>query len=143
MVDGEVAFLATEGLYNGLLMVCVLLLLPLLIIKYPYLLIWPVLIDLLLFVIPTLTYTAKRRNYWGIYRYFLHFYLIRALSSLVFLRSFLKVVLGIDLSMGWFRASRYDLNTQLEGEGIVIKPNYGLDRVYSDINKDSQASAES
>lgn len=109
-LDIEVGLLATEGLYNGILVIMILLLLPFLLIKNPALLFWPLLIDLGLFVIPTMVLAAGQRKAPGIFRYILPFYLIRIITSMVFLKSFFKVVVGIDLNMSWNKAARYSFD---------------------------------
>ena len=122
MLDAEVAFLGVEGLYNGILTAIFLGVLPIILIKNPSLLALPLLIDLLFFVIPTLSYTAAKNNYWSIFKYIPQFYLIRFISSLVFLKSFIKVVLGIDLGMNWFKASRYRAEIEMyENQAIFGK----------------------
>jgi poly-beta-1,6-N-acetyl-D-glucosamine synthase len=125
MLDVEIGILATEGLYNGILMVTAVLLLPLILIKSPTLLLWPFLIDLCLFVIPTLIYTSLKIRSVDFFVYLPMFYFMRVLSSLVFIESFLKVVLGIDLTMGWFKATRYSL----EGSNLR-QPRLALAKTY-------------
>ncbi len=111
MLDLEVGLLALEGLYNGLLSVALIIFLPFVITNRAHILIFPLLIDLILFIAPTLILTSKRHHNWLIFRYLPFFYLLRVLSSLVFLKSFIKVIFSFDLSMSWGKAKRYSEQT--------------------------------
>ncbi len=106
-LDLEVALLATEGIFNSLVVVLLLLLSPFVIINSPKTLIIPILADLLFFMIPTLVLTGKRHKFWKIFKYLPHFYLLRIFSSFIFLESFLNVTFGKDFKMKWCKASRY------------------------------------
>lgn len=109
MLDFEVGLLATEGLFNGILMVSLLLLIPLTIIKAPYLLATPIVVDFFFFLLPTMFLAAKRHRLKKIYLYIPLFYLMRLVSCLIFLHSFIKIVLGIDLEMKWNKITRYSI----------------------------------
>ncbi len=106
-IDAEIALLATEGLFNGTLVIILITLLPFIILSEPGKLYIPILFDFLFFIIPTLILAASKRNTWGIFKYIPHFYLLRFVSSFIFIKSFLKVIVGIDLQMGWNKVLRY------------------------------------
>jgi hypothetical protein len=108
-LDFEVALLATEGLFNGLLVLSLVFLVPFALVRHPEVLIIPLLVDLLLFLLPTMFITAKRHQSWHIFMFTPLFYLARILSCLVFLKSFFKALLGIDLNMNWFKPNRYQV----------------------------------
>ena len=98
-LDFEVAMLATEGLFNGLLVLSLFVLIPLSLITKPEFFLIPLALDLICFQIPTLLLTAIRHKTYRIFFLIPQFYFLRALGSLIFLKSFIKIVLGIDLSM--------------------------------------------
>lgn len=108
-IDAEIAILASEGLFNGIVCILLVLLIPITLMKNPMILATPIIVDLVLFVLPTMILTAKRHNKKSIFKYMMHFYLMRVVSSLIFLKAFTKVVAGIDLSMIWGKASRYKI----------------------------------
>ncbi len=68
-LDMEVAMLGLEGLFNGLLVMSFIFLVPFALIKNPQLLLIPFLYDLFFFLIPTMLFTAKRHEFWTIFRY--------------------------------------------------------------------------
>lgn len=109
MLDVEVGMLATEGIFNGMLVLSLVILIPVALIKHPSILIIPFLMDLVFFLIPTMTLTAIRHKSWKIFFYIFHFYVARMISCMVFLKSFLKVIVGLDLGMGWNKATRYQV----------------------------------
>lgn len=113
MLDLEVALLATEGLFNGLLVLSLLILIPITLTLRPTLLLIPFLTDLVLFQLTTTTYVALKHKTLGIYRFLPHFYLVRLLSCFVFLVSFARVVFALDLRMKkvWATA-RYKLKKE-------------------------------
>lgn len=106
-LDIEIALLASEGLFNGLLMVGFAFLIPYTLTKNPKVLLYPLGLDLFLFMIPSLFFVATKNKLWKIFLYLPLFYVIRVTSSFIFLTSFIKVVLGLDLKMKWGKASRY------------------------------------
>lgn len=110
MLDLELALLSTEGLFNGLLVILLLLLIPFTLIYHPYLLLIPFLFDLGFFLIPTLILTAYRHQRWRILVYLPLFYIARFISCIIFLKSFIKVVIAQDLKMGWNKAKRYQVD---------------------------------
>lgn len=109
MLDFEVGMLATEGLFNGILMLSLLLLIPFTLVKAPYLLLVPFIVDFFFFLLPTMVLAAKRHNLRKIFLYIPLFYLMRIISCLIFLHSFVKIVLGIDFTMRWNKIPRYSL----------------------------------
>ena len=109
-LDAEVALLAAEGLFNGVLVIILLFLIPKAIQINSQVLLFPLFLDLFLFMIPTLLYTLIRHKTWKIYLYIFHFYFLRLLTSLIFLKTFFKVVFYFDLKMGWNKAQRYQVN---------------------------------
>jgi len=106
-LDIEVALLALEGLFNGLLMIGFIFLIPYSLIKNPHILLYPLGLDLFLFMIPSLFFVAIKTKLWKIFLYTPLFYVMRITSSFIFLTSFVKVVLGLDLKMKWSKANRY------------------------------------
>ena len=109
-IDAEIALLATEGLFNGILVLSMIPLLPFVIMNHPGKLLIPFLFDLLFFVFPTLILASKQSNTWGLFRYIPHFYILRFISSFIFIKSFLRIIIGEDLKMGWNKVSRYNFN---------------------------------
>ncbi len=106
-LDAEVAMLSLEGLFNGILSLTLLFLIPLTLFRQPTILIIPFAIDLTFFLLPTIFLTIKRHKHYRMLQYLPQFYLLRSLSCLVFLKSFTKVTLGLDLKMGWNKTKRY------------------------------------
>jgi biofilm PGA synthesis N-glycosyltransferase PgaC len=119
MLDFEVALLALEGLYNGLIVLAFIFVLPYVLITNTRILLAPFVIDLLFFILPTFAWTMIRHKSWNILKYLPHFYLMRVLGSLVFFKSFIKVSLGLDKGMSWNKAKRYTLSP---AEAPVPKP---------------------
>ncbi len=107
MLDVEVAGLALEGLFNGLLMILFLFFIPVTIVTNPFLIAIPVGIDLALFLVPTLFIIGLKYKLFEVFRYIHYFYFIRLISSLIFLFSFIKVVFATDLLMRWNKVMRY------------------------------------
>jgi len=108
-IDFEVALLASEGIFSSLIVIMLIIFLPVVLLKNPVVLAVPFAIDLLVFMIPTLFLTAARNNAWKIFFYLPHFYFLRAVSSLIFLKSFLSVLLVKDLKVGWNKVARYTI----------------------------------
>ena len=109
-LDLEVALLATEGLFNGILVLIFLFFAPILILKNPKFILVPLAFDLFIFMIPTLIFVYLRVKNLSIFKYIPHFYLLRFMSSIIFLSSFVNIVLGIDLklSTSW-NTKRYNV----------------------------------
>jgi cellulose synthase/poly-beta-1,6-N-acetylglucosamine synthase-like glycosyltransferase len=107
MLDAELAMLGTEALFNGLLVFTLPFLATIALYKQPLILLVPILADLAFFVLPTLGLAIYRHKAWEMILHIPAFYVVRFLSCLIFFRSFLKVSLGLDLHMSWFKATRY------------------------------------
>lgn len=118
-LDMELALLALEGLYNGLVVLSLIFLIPMTVMINPKIILFPFLMDLFLFLFPTLLLTARRHDQWKIFFYIPQFYFMRMISSLVFFKSFLKVVFGFDFNMGWNKAKRYHLG-EVELYGTAV-----------------------
>lgn len=109
MLDLEVALLASEALFSGLLFLSFFVLLPLSLTTDSHLFLLPFLIDICLFIIPTVIFTATRRHTKRIYLYLGHIYLLRLFSSLIFVISFFRVMFDQHTNMRWFSPQRYQL----------------------------------
>ncbi|OGG05061.1 hypothetical protein A2Z33_07315 [Candidatus Gottesmanbacteria bacterium RBG_16_52_11] len=107
LLDAEVGMLAIEGLFNGLLMLALTSVLPYILLKRPTVLIVPAVFDMFLFMLPTVIITALRRRSYRMIIFLPHFYLLRFLSSLIFLNSFMSVVIASDLRAKWRKLDRY------------------------------------
>lgn len=94
-LDFEVSMLATEGVFNGLLSVFILIGIPVALLINPTILIFPLALDLIIFTIPTLLYMAIKYKMPRIFIYLPVFYVLRIFNSILFLGSFLKTVYGI------------------------------------------------
>lgn len=102
MLDLEVAVLAIEGLYNGLLVGFLLIsLFYLAIFGEVSILFLPFIIDLFLFFIPTLIWSSVSDKDYARILYIPHFYLLRFISSMVFLFSFFKGFLSSEREYVW------------------------------------------
>lgn len=113
-LDLEVGIMALEGLFNSLLVIGYLFItlfifIPAVNERQSIIILFPFLIDLLFFLIPTLFLTVKRYKVWDIFLYIPHFYMLRMIGALVFLMSFIRVVLGIDFQLKWHHAKRLQL----------------------------------
>jgi hypothetical protein len=53
--------------------------------------------------------TAIRHRSWKIFAYLPLFYLARFISSLVFLSTYIKVIVGLDTKMVWGKTNRYQV----------------------------------
>ncbi|OGV96622.1 hypothetical protein A2W24_01520 [Microgenomates group bacterium RBG_16_45_19] len=109
MLDFEIALLATEALFSGFLYLCLIVLLPLSFSIDIRLFIIPLAIDICFFILPTLIYTSIRRRVKRMIIYLGHFYLLRTLSSLIFIKCFFKVMFDQQPAFGWFSPRRYQL----------------------------------
>jgi poly-beta-1,6-N-acetyl-D-glucosamine synthase len=111
-LDGEVALLGIEGLFQGMLVLLYLLLLPWTWSRYHTQLIAVVLVDLALFIFPTMLLVKKRAKLRRLLIYVPHIYLLRVISSLIFVYSFAKVVLTLDQFIHWNSPRRYQTAEQ-------------------------------
>ncbi|OGM20812.1 hypothetical protein A2955_03100 [Candidatus Woesebacteria bacterium RIFCSPLOWO2_01_FULL_37_19] len=123
ILDLEVALLASEGLFNGLLVIAFLLFLPFIAIRNPLFIAVPLALDFILFLVPTLLIAYKKTKFKKLFIYIPQFYFLRVLGSMIFFRSFLKIVVGIDLSMSkLWNMSRYKLTTEGKEE-VWLNPS--------------------
>lgn len=107
MLDMEVAMLATEGLYNGLLVIFFLLsVVNLTLFGKVTILVNTLLLDLFLFFIPSLVWSSVSDRDYVRLLYIPHFYLLRFLSSMIFLKSYFNGFLRIDTRYVW-NTNRY------------------------------------
>lgn len=113
MLDLEVGFLASEGLFNGVLTIALIILVPLSIINGSTVFAVPLGLDIFFFMLPTFLYTAFRYRSWAIFKYIPQFYFMRLLTSLIFLRSFFKTIFLTQLSKykRW-NTKRYELREE-------------------------------
>ena len=110
--DLEIALLATEGVFNGLLVISLFFLSPLILLHNYRFLIYPLLFDFWLFFMPSLIYVMVKFKEVTLVAYIPLFYFMRVLTGLVFIRSFLKVMMGISKSGEWNRTRRWQLSTE-------------------------------
>jgi len=102
MLDFEVAMLASEGLYNGLVVTSLLAsLVPLGLKGHLYIYQIPFFIDLFGFFIPTLLWSAVKNRSLKMLLNIPNFYFIRFLSSLLFFRSFFAGFLSKEKAYMW------------------------------------------
>ncbi len=101
VIDAELTLLGLDGVFNGFLSLFLVLTLPILLIKSPMVVFYPFLFDLFLFVIPTLSFTAIKHKTAKLFVYLPFFYFLRIVSGIVFLKSFFKVVVGIEDKNGF------------------------------------------
>ncbi|MFH0936761.1 MAG: glycosyltransferase family 2 protein [Candidatus Daviesbacteria bacterium] len=107
MLDFEVALASTEGLFGCLLTLAVIIFSPLIITLNPFLLISGLAIDFFLFFIPSIYLTCFKNDTLKLFKYLPHFYFLRFLASLIFLKSFSKTLLGLDKQSNWNKVTRY------------------------------------
>jgi cellulose synthase/poly-beta-1,6-N-acetylglucosamine synthase-like glycosyltransferase len=107
MLDLEVAMLATEGLYNGILVLFLLIsVINLSLLGGITILVIPLLFDLFFFFIPSLLWSIySDRKYSRIF-YIPHFYFLRFLSSIIFLKSFFNGFISKEKEYVW-NSNRY------------------------------------
>lgn len=102
MLDFEVAVLAIEGLYNGVLVAF----LGASIIKLSFsgglsILVTPILIDLFIFFLPSLIWSSIADKDYSRILFVPHFYLLRLLSSVIFIKSYFKGFLSREKTYVW------------------------------------------
>lgn len=102
MLDFEVTILATEGLFNGILMIFFFIsIIDLLFFGGISIFIAPLLFDLFMFFIPSLVWSmVVDKDYTRIF-YTPHFYFLRFLSSILFLKSFFDGFLSPEKEYVW------------------------------------------
>lgn len=108
MIDFEAAVASTEGLLGALIVFGLVILSPWLITHNPWILLTGILLDLGLLFLPTILLTCMKYRNWKLLEYIFHFYLLRLLSSLVFLKSFLKVTFMTNPLAQWNQVQRYN-----------------------------------
>lgn len=109
-LDLDVGLMAVEGLFNGVLVFMGVLFLPMLARFGLEVLLLPILIDLVVFILPSILLTVVRYRSLVFFVYLPHFYIMRIVTSLVFLRAFFKVVFFQDRKLGWNKVNRYIIN---------------------------------
>ena len=101
-LDFEAALLALEGLYNGLVVLFLIIsAIPLAILGKLNVFVIPFAVDLLLFFIPTLIWSSIADKDYTRILYIPHFYFLRTLSSLIFLKSFFVGALSLEKEYIW------------------------------------------
>lgn len=123
MLDLEVAFLASEGLFNGVLVAALVVLVPLSIVNGSTVFAIPLAIDAFLFLLPTLIITALKNKSWSIFKYIPQFYFLRILTSLIFLRSFFRAIFISKLGIykKW-STTRYEIREEEAWARLSVQP---------------------
>jgi cellulose synthase/poly-beta-1,6-N-acetylglucosamine synthase-like glycosyltransferase len=113
ILDLEVIILALEGLYNGLIIIFFIFsILPLFILGGINIFVFPLLIDLFIFFIPTLIWSSIIDKDFKKLYYIPQFYFLRILSSLIFLKSFFDGFTNQEKEYSW-DSNRYAINTEV------------------------------
>ena len=94
-LDAEAALLATDALLNVLLAILFIAIIPASLVFDPKVLITPILLDLFVFMLPTILFVSLKRKLFGIIVFLPHFYFLRFVGSYLFFYSFIKTSLGI------------------------------------------------
>jgi cellulose synthase/poly-beta-1,6-N-acetylglucosamine synthase-like glycosyltransferase len=101
-LDLEASLLALEGLYNGLVVLFLIIsAVPLAILGRLNVFIIPFAVDFLLFFIPTLIWSSISDKDYTRILYIPHFYFLRFLSSSIFLTSFFRGFLSLEKEYIW------------------------------------------
>lgn len=108
-LDFEVGWAALEGVFNGLFISAFLMLLPLLLLKWPVSVLIILCLDLLLFTIPTVAFAAFKQKNFKIFKYIPFFYFLRVFSSLIFLKAYFLESFGLNSEVKWVKAQRFSL----------------------------------
>lgn len=102
ILDFEVAMLATEGLYNGILVIFFLIsIINLTVFGGISILFIPLFIDLFFFFIPTLIWSMLVDKDYSRILLIPHFYFLRFLSSIIFLKSYFNGFLSLEKEYVW------------------------------------------
>ncbi len=109
LLDLEISLLAAEALFNGFFALLFTFLGPVLFVNNPYFFFTVLTIDLFFFVIPTASWAAFVQRDFSILKYLPHFFLLRTMSNLVFIYSFIDVTLGFDIKLKWHKPKRYKI----------------------------------
>ncbi|OGG09782.1 hypothetical protein A2154_01640 [Candidatus Gottesmanbacteria bacterium RBG_16_43_7] len=104
------AILATDGLISGLYTCLLISVSPFLVIYSPIFLILILAFDLMIFMLPTIIWTSWKLRTGKFIRFLPHFYLMRIITSLVFLESFFRFIISFNHKLSWSRTNRYDVN---------------------------------
>lgn len=102
VLDLEVAMLAVEGLFNGLLVI----LLGISIVNFLFfggltVLVFPILFDFFIFFLPSMIWAMWSNKDYSIILYTFHFYFLRFLSSMIFLKCFFSGFLSREKEYVW------------------------------------------
>lgn len=107
MLDFEVAMLAIEGLFNGMLVFFLLAsILRLSLVGGAGIIIVPILIDFVIFFLPTLIWSVISDKDYTRFFFIPHFYFLRFLSSVIFIKSYFSGFLSREKKYVW-NSSRY------------------------------------
>ena len=106
-LDFEVSILAVEGLFNGVICLLGFVLVPLALMFDPMVLRVPLAVDLVLFFIPTLVWASIKARKWGLIINLPYFYLLRVISSLLFLESFFTALMSPLIKRQVWQTKRY------------------------------------
>lgn len=109
-LDGELTLLATDGLFSGLISVGLFIFCLLMFFQEPTLVYRIMAIDFLFFLLPTLLWTIKKYRKLKIILFIPHFYLLRFVSSILFLGCFFRYLFGFDRIMDWNKVGRYKID---------------------------------
>lgn len=108
MLDVEISLMATEGLWSGTLMLITFLLAPVSARIHPGIIALPILLDISLFLLPSVVFANLRHGQFPLTKYLVHFYFLRVVSSLIFIKSFVSVLINRD-KFHWFSPHRYQI----------------------------------
>ncbi len=113
ILDLEVAMLAIEGLYSGFLVI----LFGVSIINFLFfggfgVFIYPLIFDLIIFFIPSMLWSMWSDKDYTRFIYVFHFYFLRCISSLIFLKSFFSGYISLEKEYVW------NSNREIRKEGF-------------------------
>lgn len=101
LLDAELTLLGLEGVFNGFLSLFLVVTLPMLLLKSSNVILYPFILDLTLFVLPTIIYTIIKHKVPKLLLYLPFFYFLRLISGIIFLKAFIKVVIGVEDKNGF------------------------------------------
>lgn len=110
-LDFEVGISAFESIFNGLFILAMILILPFFISKALWAVLAALMLDLVIFTFPTVLFVAIKEKKLSIVKYIPYFYVLRILSSLIFLKSYIVVSLGAGDYLKWKQARRFAFKT--------------------------------
>lgn len=105
-LDFELALQTIEGLAGGLMVSLVIVTFPFILQKQPSFLLIPLLLDFILFFLPTIFLTVFVQSSLKILKYLPAFYFVRILNSIVFLYIFFESLIKLKIK-DWNQVSRY------------------------------------